>query len=167
MAGAPVWRFEQVYYVRVFKAATPVSVHGGSARLPSIDSVLIFSMVNHALFCLAAPSKVHPITTSSPQPLFLLGYPLLLVAEGTQKWPDLSLSTHTESASRYPRSTGLLNDDLQTPERTETEHKTHILDIPHARGDVHVLAQDFLDLFAAGGLHDDGAAGKGEGRGVG
>ena len=41
-----------------------------------------------------------------------------------------------------------------------------VLNVPHARADVDVLAQDLLDLLAGRGLHDEGAAGEGEGGGV-
>jgi hypothetical protein len=47
-----------------------------------------------------------------------------------------------------------------------TTKQTHILDIPTAAVGVHVLAQNLFDLVAARGLHDDGAAGEGEGRRV-
>lgn len=37
---------------------------------------------------------------------------------------------------------------------------TYILNIPHTFLGINVLAQDLLDLLAARGLNDDGAAGK-------
>ena len=89
---------------------------------------------------------------------------LFLVAESTEKGPHLSLHTSITHVSSFTR-----NHNTSTPLRNKQKKKgstTHILDIPNPGLGVDVLAQHLLDLLAARGLDDDGAAGEGEGGGV-
>lgn len=167
MACAPVWRFAQAYYGGFFsRRQRRLAGHGGSARLPSIDSVLIFSMVNHAFFCLAAASRFPQSLSPHPNPYPSSATPYFCWRKAHRNG---QIWAYPHTLNQHPHPTHGVRDHslrISGSQRRQGSSETHILDIPHARGDVHVLAQDLLDLLAAGGLHDDGAAGEGEGRGV-